>query len=166
VSVIDLAPTLLDVAGIAKPAPMYGESLLPLLLGDANSSREHIFSERHFKRSDEHLLAIRSATHKLIYTAAINANQPLVTVGEVYTSPSWYALKEKERAGTITPAQQRFLENPRAEIELYDLAADPHELVNIADNPENQAIVRDLLARMQQLRRETNDPYLKTKAVE
>ncbi len=160
VSTIDLAPTLLDAAGIDKPEPMYGESLLPLLLGDANSSREHIFAERHYKRADEHLLTIRSATHKLIYTGAINANQPLVTVGEVYTSPSWYALKEKERAGTLTPAQQRFLENPRAQIELYDLVADPHELVNIADRPENQKIVRDLLGRMQQLRRETNDPYL------
>lgn len=160
VSTIDLAPTLLDAAGIAKPEPMYGESLLPLLRGDANSSRGHIFSERHYKRSDEYLLTVRSATHKLISIGDINATQPLITVGEVYTSPSWYALKEKERAGTLTPAQQRFLENPRAEIELYDLAADPHELVNIADNPENQTIVRDLLGRLQQLRRETNDPYL------
>ena len=90
----------------------------------------------------------------------INANRPLFAVGEVYTSPSWYALKEREQAATITPAQQRFLETSRAEIELYDLAADPHELVNIADRPENQTIVRDLLGRMQQLRRETNDPYL------
>jgi len=160
VSTIDLAPTLLDAAGIAKPEPMYGESLLPLLLGDANSSREHIFSERHYKRSDEHLLAIRSATHKLIRTFDMNADQPLITVGEVYTSPSWYALEEREKAGTLTPAQQRILENPRAEIELYDLAKDPHELVNIADNPENQTIVRDLLGRLQRLRRETNDPYL------
>jgi len=160
VSTIDLAPTLLDAAGIAKPEPMYGESLLPLLLGNANSSRTHIFSERHYKRSDEYLLTIRSATHKLIRTFDMNADQPLITVGEVYTSPSWYALEEREKAGTLTPAQQRILDNPRADIELYDLEADPHELVNIADNPENQTIVRDLLARMQQLRRETNDPYL------
>ena len=160
VSTIDLAPTLLDAAGIAKPESMYGESLLPLLLGNANSSRKHIFSERHYKRSDEYLLTIRSATHKLIRTVDMNADQPLITVGEVYTSPSWYALQEKEKAGTLTPAQQRFLENPRAQIELYDLAADPHELVNIADNPENQTIVRDFLGRLQQLRRETNDPYL------
>ena len=160
VSTIDLAPTLLDAAGIAKPEPMYGESLLPLLLGDANSSRKHVFSERHHKRSDEHLLTIRSATHKLIRTFDMNADQPLITVGEVYTSPSWYALQENEEAGTLTPGQRRILEIPRAEIELYDLAADPHELVNIADNPENQTIVRDLSGRLQQLRRETNDPYL------
>ena len=88
----------------------------------------------------------------------MNADQPLVTVGEVYTSPSWYALQEK--AGTLTPGQRRILEIPRAEIELYDLEADPYELVNIADDPENQTIVRDLLGRLQQLRRDTNDPYL------
>ena len=160
VSTIDLAPTLLDAAGIAKPPPMYGESLLPLLLGKANSSRTHVFSERHHKRWDEYYLTIRSATHKLIRTQDMNTDQPLTTVGEVYTSPSWYALQEKEKAGTLTAGQRRILEIPRAEIELYDLDADPHELVNIADNPENQAIVTDLMGRMQQWRRDTNDPYL------
>ena len=166
VSTIDLAPTLLDVAGIAKPAPMYGESLLPLLLGDTTSSREHIFAEHHYKRSDYHLFTIRSATHKLIYTAGENAHQPLGTTRAAYTSPSWLALKEKQKAQELTPAQQRFFEDPRAQIELYDLAADPHELKNIADRPENQTIVRDLLERLQRWGRETNDPYLETKAVE
>jgi arylsulfatase A-like enzyme len=160
VSTIDLAPTLLDAAGIAKPEPMYGESLLPLLLGDANSSRTHIFSERHHKRSNEYYLTLRSATHKLIRTFDMNADRPLITVGEVYTSPSWYSLQKNEKAGKLTPGQRRILETQRAQIELYDLVADPHELVNIADNPENQDIVRDLMGRMQQLRRETNDPYL------
>ena len=159
VSTIDLAPTLLDAAGIAKPATMYGESLLPLLLGDANSSRKYIYAERHHKRSDEYYLTIRSATHKLIRTFDMSADQPLITVGEVYTSPSWYSLQEKEKAGALTPGQRRILEIQRAEIEIYDLEADPYELVNIADNPENQPIVRDLLGRLQQWRRETNDPY-------
>jgi N-sulfoglucosamine sulfohydrolase len=160
VSTIDLAPTLLDAAGIAKPEPMYGESLLPLLLGVANSSRTHIFFERHHKRSNEYYLTLRSATHKLIRTFDMNADRPLITVGEVYTSPSWYSLQKNEKAGKLTPGQRRILETQRAQIELYDLVADPHELVNIADNPENQDIVRDLMGRMQQLRRETNDPYL------
>ena len=44
VSTIDLAPTLLDAAGIAKPEPMYGESLLPLLLGGRElKQRAHLF---------------------------------------------------------------------------------------------------------------------------
>ena len=160
VSTIDLAPTLLDAAGIAKPEPMYGESLLPLLLGNAHSSRTHVFSERHHKRWDEYYMTLRSSTHKLIRTFDMTADMPLVTVGEVYTSPSWYALQEGEKAGTLTAGQRRILDTSRAEIELYDLEADPYELVNIANNPENQDIVRDLMGRIEQWRSETNDPYL------
>jgi hypothetical protein len=98
----------------------------------------------------------------ILYVATINIDR-ISCDGLTFqcsVNSSWYALQEKEKAGTLTPGQRRILEIPRAEIELYDLEADPYELVNIADNPENQAIVRGLMRRMQRLRRETNDHYL------
>ena len=46
VSMMDLAPTLLDVAGIAKPAEMYGRSLRPWLRGESpKDDREFVVSE-------------------------------------------------------------------------------------------------------------------------
>lgn len=157
VSVIDLAPTLLDVAGIRKPDQMYGESLLPLLLGHNQNGREYVFAERHWHGTDEHLVAIRSRTHKLIYTVE-HAQWPLGTGSDVYTSPSWYALKDRQRRGALTPAQARLFEMPRAQLELYDLQQDPHELVNLADRPESLPRVREMLAELQQWRRATGDP--------
>lgn len=46
---IDLAPTVLELAGADVPAVMQGRSLLPLLLGDSPTWRTDFFYEHNFK---------------------------------------------------------------------------------------------------------------------
>ena len=43
-SLLDVAPTLLDLEGIQPPAGMHGVSVLPVLLGEAESAREFTYS--------------------------------------------------------------------------------------------------------------------------
>lgn len=45
---IDVAPTLLELAGVDAPAEFDGRSLRPLLAGTAADWREHFFYEHHF----------------------------------------------------------------------------------------------------------------------
>ena len=45
--------------------------------------------------------------------------------------------------------------------ELYDLAADPHEMTNLIDDPARAADVAGLRARLEEWMRETNDPALR-----
>ena len=45
---IDVAPTLLDLAGVKAPRGMDGQSLAPLLRGDKTAWRDHFFYEHHF----------------------------------------------------------------------------------------------------------------------
>lgn len=45
---IDIAPTVLDLAGIAPPKGMDGRSLKPLMLGEKAAWREHFFYEHHY----------------------------------------------------------------------------------------------------------------------
>jgi len=47
IELVDLAPTLLDLAGIAAPPAMQGRSLKPVLQGDADPShiRDHVYCE-------------------------------------------------------------------------------------------------------------------------
>ena len=46
---IDIAPTLLQLAGVDVPASMQGSDLSPLFLSDADPWREDFFYEHHFK---------------------------------------------------------------------------------------------------------------------
>lgn len=48
VQLIDIAPTILDVAGIGFPAKMHGESLVPLLQGKSRKRNRLGFSESYF----------------------------------------------------------------------------------------------------------------------
>ena len=69
---------------------------------------------------------------------------PLCTPADSSRSASWYSLIAAREAGTLTAAQARLFEAPRPVIEVYDLEADPHELVNLAGRPEAAQIAREL----------------------
>ncbi|MBL7139403.1 MAG: sulfatase [Planctomycetes bacterium] len=69
---IDVAPTVLDAAGVAIPesAKMDGRSFLPLLLGKKASWRDHILYEYHWEwnfPATPTLFAIRTDRYKYIY---------------------------------------------------------------------------------------------------
>ncbi len=58
---------------------------------------------------------------------------------------------------TLWRDQLKYVFNGFDEDELYDLAADPHELRNLARDPAHAAVARDLAARMWAIIRETDD---------
>lgn len=66
---IDLAPTFLDLAGIAPPKEMQGQSWVPLLHGDASHWRQAFMFVYLFERNlpaTPPMLALRTPTAKLI----------------------------------------------------------------------------------------------------
>ena len=141
-SVIDLAPTLLEAAGASAPESFHGTSFIAALRDQATPGREYVFAERNWHNCDEHIRAVRGPRYKLIRNAYTEL--PLCTPADASRSPSWYSLTAAREAGELTPAQARLFEAPRPVIEVYDLEADPHELVNLAGRPEVEAIARQL----------------------
>ena len=159
VSTIDIMPTLLELAGIPKPASVQGRSSSALLVPSEPGrydGREYVFSERNWHDCDEHQRAVRTARYKLIRTDAYTG-LPLCTAADIGASPSFLALRARAKAGRLTAAQARLFETPRARLELYDLERDPWELVNLADQPAQAARVRELAAVLQQWMEETDD---------
>jgi arylsulfatase A-like enzyme len=157
VSTVDLMPTLLDLAGVKPPQSVQGRSFRELLTApDSYRGREHVFSERNWHDCDEHQRAVRTARFKLIRTDAYTG-LPLCTAADIGGSPSFLALRARARAGKLTAAQRRLFEAPRARLELYDLAKDPWELTNVADDPAYAAKVRELAAVLQQWIESTDD---------
>jgi arylsulfatase A-like enzyme len=146
VSTVDLAPTILEIAGVRPPPPMQGQSVRGLFTApDSHAGRSYVFSERNWHDCDEHQRAVRSSRYKLIRTDAYT-ELPLCTTADIGTSPSFFALRALAKGGQLTAAQRRLFEAPRARIELYDLATDPWELTNVAGEPTYAKQVHELAA--------------------
>ncbi len=155
VSVVDLAPTILELAGIEAPGEMHGGSIASMLDGRDVPGRTYVYSERNWHNCDEHIRSVRTGRYKFIRNAY--TERPHGTPADASRSPTWFALRDGLRAGTLTPAQARLFAAPRPAVELYDLETDPWERVNVADRAEYEEVARELADVLDAWIRETDD---------
>jgi N-sulfoglucosamine sulfohydrolase len=156
-STVDLAPTILDVAGVAPPEEMQGRSFRVLLTAPSSyAGRTYVFSERNWHDCDEHQRSVRTGRFKLIRTDAYT-ELPLCTAADIGASPSFLALRALAKAGRLSAAQRPLFQAPRPRLELYDLEADPWELRNVADEPAHAKVVRELAGVLQEWIEESGD---------
>ena len=157
VSVVDLAPTLLELAGAEPLDGMQGERVRTLLEEpSAYAGRERIFAERNWHDCDEHIRAVRTERYKLIRNEAYQA-LPLCTAADLASSPSWYSLLQLKEEDALTAEQARLFEAPRARVELYDLEEDPGEFHNLAGDPAHADVLRELVGALETWMEETGD---------
>lgn len=163
-SVIDLAPTLLDVAGLAPPPDMQGRSIAATLDDRSVPGREVVFSERNWHDTDAHMRSLRTEEYKLITNGYPDRAFPIAA--DIGDSPAWMSLLEKKRAGTLTDAQAPLFQTPRPAVEVYDLSEDPWEVNNVAGTPGHDAVIDRLVRRLHRWRQETGDfpPTRRTRA--
>jgi len=154
---IDLAPTMLALAGAAKPEKMQGQ----VFLGDrAETPREYVFGTR--DRDDETIMCIRSVRDaRYRYIRNLMPEVPFLATNKYKETeyPVWNLLKQLHAEGKLTPAQE-FLCQPRMpEEELYDLQSDPDEIHNLAasEKPEDQAELKKLRAVLAKWMKENGD---------
>ena len=116
VSMVDIAPALLDAAGVPVPPSMQGRSFMPVL------------------RSEEGRRAWRGEAFIQFAASAI---------GRALRTDRWtYAVVDPNRAAwRLPPANyQDFM--------LYDLAADPHQLLNLSGRHELRTVQGELRERL------------------
>jgi arylsulfatase A-like enzyme len=154
-SVIDLAPTILELAGIDKPDDMPGMSFSPLLNGDFVIAPEFVFSERNWHDCDEHMRSIRTDQYKLILNAY--TEKPHGTAADLANSLSWFSLLDKKAKGELSGEQGLIFTVPRPSVELYDLSKDPGEYNNLAFDPGYRQTAAYLLDELQKWMQETDD---------
>jgi arylsulfatase A-like enzyme len=154
-SVIDLAPTILDACRLELPEIMEGKSILNILSDPTLPGRKYIYSERNWHNCDEHIRSIRSEKFKFITNAYIDL--PHGTPADLTASPSWKSLKILHDLGKLTPIQEMLFTVPRPAEELYDLQNDPYESKNLIADPAFQDIARELRNKLELWEKETND---------
>ena len=168
-SLVDIAPTILEAAGIEIPEDMTGRSLLDLLKsgedGRVDSTRDHVIlaRERHTPwregRVGYPMRAIR--TDQYLYIRNIEpdrwpAGDPPI-LGEVDPSPT----KDLMRARKDDPEFRRYYEaafSKRPGEELYEVGVDLGQLKNVADEAAHAEIKSALAARLDQHLLATSDP--------
>jgi arylsulfatase A-like enzyme len=155
VSTVDIAPTVLRLAGI-EPGPTFqGKDLSPLWKDPTAKVRDLVFAERNWHDYAARGRAVRSERFKFIRND--DREKPLTPPADAVRSPTFVAMRRLRDEGKLSPAQRACFVSPRPVEELYDLDADPHELVNLAGDPkysETLAAMRKALSRWE---RETGD---------
>jgi arylsulfatase A-like enzyme len=151
----DIAPTLLEVAGL-KPHPrMSGVSFLPLLQGEPYKRRKYVFFERGphgrapvsvgMSSSGYDLSrAVRSDRYKFIYNCT-----PWIPYAPVDSAggAAWQQIKSAKDAGELSNrVSATYFTSPRLVYELYDLEEDPSELNNLSGRAELSGVEHELRA--------------------
>lgn len=156
ISSIDIAPTVLELAGLDQLKTFQGQSFARLFDDPAAAIREYAFAEHNWHDYDAHKRAVRGERFK--YIRNFDTHLPNTPPADAVRSPTFQAMRKLRDARKLPPAQMSCFTTPKPEEELYDLENDPHELRNIASDPahkETLARLRDALAKWQ---KETADP--------
>jgi uncharacterized sulfatase len=142
VSFVDVAPSLLSLVGIKPPAGMQGE---PFLGPFATAPRQYLHGLR--GRMDERIDLVRSVRdRRYVYVRNYLPHLPHGQhVAYMFQTPTTRVWKRLFDEGRLTDAQAAFW-RPKAPEELYDLAADPHEVNNLAASPAHRAVLARLRA--------------------
>ncbi len=143
VSFVDLAPTLLSIAGIKPPEWMQGHAF-----AGPHQSEPQPFLHGERGRMDESMDLIRSTTdgryvYLRNYLPHVSHGQHVAYQFETPTTRVWNQLFTD---GKTNDAQSLFWRVPKAPEELYDLSTDRDEVKNLAGSPEHRAVLEKLRA--------------------
>lgn len=140
VSFVDLAPTLLSLAGIDVPDHMQGRAFL-----GAQKTEDPEYALLYRGRMDERIDMSRALRgDRFRYIRNYMPWRPALQKLEyLWRAPSMASWEKAYLAGECNEIQSRFFE-PRPVEELYDAVNDPWEVNNLAGNPE----YAEILARM------------------
>lgn len=152
---IDLTATTLAIAGVKKPKGMEGE----VFLGpNADPPREYVFGAR--DRCDETVFRFRTVRdERFRYIRNFTPERPFLQANQYKqrSYPVWDLLKQLDAEGKLTPAQEVLCADRMPEEELYDLAADPHEVRNLAADPAYADTLARLRGVLEKWIEESND---------
>jgi N-sulfoglucosamine sulfohydrolase len=159
VSAIDLMPTVLDATDTPAPGPLAGRSLLPLLNGESQEGRDHVFVEHNEGPSADPrpMRAIHTKNYVYIFNAWGTGDYHAVFESRWWRSYATFSQLAK-RGPEMPDAAQRFdFLMYRTVEELYDVQNDPHALNNLIDDPKYADVADGLRARLQMWMEATND---------
>ncbi|MDN5202137.1 sulfatase [Fulvivirgaceae bacterium BMA10] len=153
-SLIDVSATILGIASADIPDHMHGSNIFD----DDFNGREYVFAARD-KMDDTHdaMRAVRSKKFK--YILNLMPERPYLQYNRYKESqyPMMAIMNVMHLKGELNEVQRTFMANTKPVEELYDLEKDPHEINNIAKDPQYYDALKNMRQELANWRNSIND---------
>ena len=142
VSLMDLGPTVLSLAGIKPPAYMHGKAFL----GPYKTKIPHSYAFGSADRFDEAADMSRSVIDgRFVYIKNFRPELPLIYRNAYREQIDMTrTLIEMDQQGKLMGDAAYIFMKTKPEEELYDILNDPHEVHNLAQLPEHQIKLKEM----------------------
>jgi N-sulfoglucosamine sulfohydrolase len=155
----DLVPTILEFTDTKPPPyPLHGRSLLPILDTSAPEGWDEIYQSHSFHEVTMYYPMRSVRTRKFHYILNLAHPLPYPFASDLFDSPTWQSVLKRNDTQYGSRTVEAYIHRPREE--LYDLAADPEETVNVASRPEHKKDLLELREKVAAWQKQTGDPWL------
>ena len=158
VSLIDLPPTILELAHVKKSPRLQGVSMMPILKDPQDSIRDYVFAEHNWHVFQAHVRMVRKGPWVYMRNAwphrRLLSREAAPNPGRF---PAAHELWDAHAKGNLHPRQRDIFLKPRPREELYHVGRDPHQLSNVADDPKYLPVLRRLRRVLDQWAESTGD---------
>ena len=154
VSSIDLAPAILEAAGLPLAAQLQGHSLLPICRDPEVETRDFLFGERnwHVQRACGRLVRQGDWVYMRDFTPGSYSFQMVNHEDGAYAE-----LLRLRAEGELSAVQSEVFSTDRPEELLFNVSDDPDQLNNLAANPEHRQILLTLRRALDDWQARTGD---------
>ncbi|MHC4203483.1 MAG: sulfatase family protein [Planctomycetota bacterium] len=155
----DLAPTIADFAGANTDNNSFqGRSFKSVLEKEHPKSWDVTYASHTFHEITMYypMRVVRRRRYKLIWNIAHGLDYPFAS--DLWAASTWQATIKGGKKYYGKRTVDAYLHRPK--FELYDLQNDPHEVINLADDPKHKKVLAELKAEMKTFQKRTKDPWL------
>ena len=154
ITFVDLAPTVLNLAGIETPDFMEGQTFLG---ANRDDRRTHFIAHRD-RADDVYDMSRAVRTEQYMYIRNYMPHLPYIQNALIFGDDKRsYAELHRVRAEEGLPKHGEAMYRPRPAEELFDVIADPYELNNLADDPNYSFVLEEMRSRLNEWILETRD---------
>jgi len=155
----DLTPTILDLAGATpRDYEFHGRSFTSVLEREHAPDWDTVYASHTFHEITMYypMRVVRERRFKLIWNLAHGLDYPFAS--DLWAAATWQGTLKRGRRLYGRRSVDAYLHRPK--FELYDLENDPHEVKNLAEDPQHQAKLEEMKAKLKAFQKRTQDPWI------